>query len=300
VESVGIILGLVITLGLYLRDRKATRRLFAAQDARITELTDDLGSLRMAMVDAGAAERGAQLPPPPSVAKAPAFPRSPGGLPLRPVSITRDDDPSHTRATVVAPPPEGEVAPVSGTLPKCTHRSPLPPHPINAPSSRRTLLGGIAGALVVPLNTRTAHRIDVLFWTKLTLAAKEGAKAAHCEGPLCDGTIAICNCPCDSCDLRRALHAQATVELTGPQTAAELAAQARAQRKPATISQRIERRWHEKIAARHEAGQDVRHCYGVGCMEEGEGIALCECPCDGCAIVRDLLTQAMREVAGGG
>ena len=88
------------------------------------------------------------------------------------------------------------------------------------------------------------------------------------------------------------------IELTGPRTAAELVARARAQAAGPTITKRIERVWHEKIAAAQEAGQNARHCHGARCLEGQNGIALCDCPCDGCARILDLLTQAMRETTG--
>jgi hypothetical protein len=139
-------------------------------------------------------------------------------------------------------------------------------------------------------------RIDALFWSKLTLAAKGGVDAAHCEGEGCDASHAVCGCPCAPCDRRRTLYEQATIEITGPQTAAELAERARAQ--DPTLLRRIERRWVEKVEAALAAGKNAQHGHVGRCMDQGEGIALCDCPCAGCALVTDLLVEAQREIVG--
>jgi len=108
---VGVILGLVlVVVGLYLRhERTATRARLVEQDARIAEVVGDLASLRGTLVHVGAAERGAKLPPPPIPAGATPWLRA-GPLPSverHVVTVTRDDDPVHTRATV-AEAPAGE------------------------------------------------------------------------------------------------------------------------------------------------------------------------------------------------
>jgi hypothetical protein len=166
-------------------------------------------------------------------------------------------------------------------------------HPVEGP----TLISGIVPP-AVPLNFRTAHRIDVLFWSKLSLAAQDGVQTAHCEGPGCDPSKATCDCNCNPCDRRRTLYERATIEILGPQTAAELARRARMQRPG--VAARVERRWHELVAAAQEAGKDARHCHGKACMTEGEEIDRCACACAGCVLVLDLLVQAEGEIIGGG
>ena len=92
-------------------ERRAAQALAAQQQARLAEVLDALLSLRSALVASGAAEREAKLPPsasiqaPRSIAPPPA-----GSLPSverKVVSVTRDDDPVHTRATIEAPAPDG-------------------------------------------------------------------------------------------------------------------------------------------------------------------------------------------------
>lgn len=56
---------------------------------------------------------------------------------------------------------------------------------------------------------------------------------------------------------------------------------------------RVERRWHEKIAAAQDAGQHVQHCHGERCP-----IGACACRCDGCIRINGLLVEARREVLG--
>jgi hypothetical protein len=56
---------------------------------------------------------------------------------------------------------------------------------------------------------------------------------------------------------------------------------------------RVERRWHEKIAAAQEAGQHVQHCHGERCV-----LGACGCRCDGCIRINGLLAEARREVLG--
>lgn len=62
------------------------------------------------------------------------------------------------------------------------------------------------------------------------------------------------------------------------------------------IDARIERRWHQKIAAAQEAGKDARHCDGQRCLQEGRDLSACLCQCNGCRIVVALLVQAGREI----
>ncbi len=127
------LVGLAIALALYLRaERVATRSLIARQGAKIVELTDELAALlRSTMIAAGAAERAAQLPPEPPgpatrqlpgaarpAASAPALP----SVERRVVSVTRDDNPVHTRETVEAPPPATDHEEPPSTKPSTSRR----------------------------------------------------------------------------------------------------------------------------------------------------------------------------------
>ena len=95
---VGLLVVLAIVCGLYMRRERQVMRLMAG-------VADQLGSLRSEMVTAGTAERTARLPSPPKRAGAGAK-SAPSPVPRLPsversvVSVTRDDDPVHTRATV--------------------------------------------------------------------------------------------------------------------------------------------------------------------------------------------------------
>ncbi len=65
-----------------------------------------------------------------------------------------------------------------------------------------------------------------------------------------------------------------------------------------SLDWRIERLWHRKLAAAQEAGKDARHCYGGRCFHEHQAIRVCECTCDGCVLVGELLIAAKREITG--
>ena len=93
---VGLLVVLAIVCGLYMRRERQVMRLMAG-------VADQLGSLRSEMVATGTAERAARLPSPPKRAAARNAPSSVPRLPSVErgvVSVTRDDDPVHTRATV--------------------------------------------------------------------------------------------------------------------------------------------------------------------------------------------------------
>ena len=89
-------------------DRRAAQARAAKQDAQLGAVLEELISLRSALVASGVAERSALFPPP-APSSAPRF------LPAlalpsverKVVSVTRDDDPVHTRATIEAPAPSG-------------------------------------------------------------------------------------------------------------------------------------------------------------------------------------------------
>jgi hypothetical protein len=99
-------------LALYLdqrAERKSATKRAAQQQAGIAEVLEEVVALRSALVASGAAERAAKLPP------ARALP----SVERKVVSVTRDDDPVHTRATVEAPAPDGWGEP--------PHAAPAPP-----------------------------------------------------------------------------------------------------------------------------------------------------------------------------
>jgi hypothetical protein len=97
-----------------------------------------------------------------------------------------------------------------------------------------------------------------------------------------------------TCERRRGFYESATIEITGPQTPAERAELDKQQ--PPGLNARIERLWHEKVAAAQEAGHNARHCYGDVCLPGGDQIAYCGCKCNACTLVLDLFLQAQREV----
>jgi hypothetical protein len=81
-----------------LRERTARLRLADAQSKGFAEVLDELTSLRSALVTSGAIERSPRLPPAPFPSPLPSVAR-------QVVSVTRDDEPIHTRPTVERPPP---------------------------------------------------------------------------------------------------------------------------------------------------------------------------------------------------
>ncbi len=99
----GLAVVLVLLLALVIRhqrrERAARQQLTDAQSKGFAEVLDELTSLRSALVATGAAERTARLLPAPPPAPLPSVAR-------QVVSVTRDDDPIHTRPTVEAPPPD--------------------------------------------------------------------------------------------------------------------------------------------------------------------------------------------------
>jgi len=115
-------------LALYLdqrAERRAAHALAAQQQARIAEVLEEVASLRSALLASGTAERTAKLPPClPEAGGGPQtrvpratgtpVPKALGPFPSvdrKVVSVTRDDDPIHTRATIEAPAPDGWRAP---------------------------------------------------------------------------------------------------------------------------------------------------------------------------------------------
>jgi hypothetical protein len=282
---------LATTLVLYMiRDKKRRGELDEAKAkaleerllAMLADLAEQLSGLRVALVSIGAVERQASLPAAPSEGAQ----RAALAIPEQGVSV-------HVPSSKSPKPPKPPSAkPEEG---KTEDRAAVPPGDtrITKPSQSKPRP---ALPQTGPINTRTAARIDALFWAKLTLAAQEGIDCAHCEGLDCDHTKATCDCTCAPCDRRRGLYESATVEIMGPQTAAERAERDREQ--PPGLADRVERLWKEKVAAAQEAGKNAWHCYEASCMPDSDQIAYCGCKCDGCTLVLDLLLQAQREILG--
>ncbi len=129
-------------LALYLdqrAERRAARASTAQQQARIADLLEALVSLRATLVATGAVERATKLPPsapaeaPRSIAPQVAVPLP--SVERKLVSVTRDDDPVHTRATVEAPAPDGWRPPRTRlSRPPMRATTPSRPAPSRAPA----------------------------------------------------------------------------------------------------------------------------------------------------------------------
>jgi hypothetical protein len=141
-------------------ERRAAQARAAKQEAQLGEVLEELVSLHSALVATGAAPRSAQLPPP---APSPA-PRSPPALALpsverKVVSVTRDDDPIHTRATIEAPAPSGWG--------ESRQRLPEPPHADDAepPSTKPS-------PSHAQLRVRASAESSTIFESKATVRAR--------------------------------------------------------------------------------------------------------------------------------
>lgn len=371
--SVGVCLLLgVLCLALYLDGRGARKALDVWRASTDRALTDHGARLTGHNARIDTLER-AILPPPPAPPAAPpppvSFPPTPGGLPLRPVSLTRDDDPAHTRATVVAPPPkdappstvpsrsrtvrsgerddtearaldrlaamDAELGPEGkadvrarieaaedererarsrgelGQLPrmddddgretfddatkvmdigaardavaKATGGAPVPPPhrpPVPLKSTRPTMVGAPPAPPREPaperepswVEKRVAHLADLARQAGERFDPAAARRQAEREGQIAGAAPG-----------RRDRDTLTPTEPSAP-----------------SLDARIERLWHHKIAAAIEAGKDARHCHGERCFHETHSVSACECHCDGCAMVTDLLTDATREVMGKG
>jgi hypothetical protein len=110
------VLVLIAALGIFLNLRASRKleELGEEQRALLAEVLQELGALRGELVASGAVERSAKPPPAPSRPAPAASPSAkPPPLPSvsrKVVSVTRDDHPDHTRATVEAPRPAGILA----------------------------------------------------------------------------------------------------------------------------------------------------------------------------------------------
>ncbi len=149
---------------------------------------------------------------------------------------------------------------------------------------------GLSPPSLHALNTRSMRRIEARFASKVCLSAGDGIYAAHCNGPKCDRSEFVCGCPCLSCDLRRALYEQATIEIVGPRVAL-----AHAPAHAASVHERIVERWHFLQLACEADGSPALHCDGPDCRESEER-TLCECGCESCGRAVGLLVQAERDV----
>jgi hypothetical protein len=161
--------------------RKATQKLAAEHYARIGEVLEELVSLRSTLVASGAAERAARLPAPRSV-PAPALP----SVERKVVSVTRDDDPVHTRTTLEAPAPPGwgearQKAPEPASAPADASDDPPSTKPSTKPStsqSRRRERAPTESAESSPIfETRAALRARIE-------AAEDERERARARGEL--------------------------------------------------------------------------------------------------------------------
>lgn len=289
-----------------------------------------------------------------------SFPPAPGGLPLRPVTLTRDDDPAHTRATVVAPAPAEDAA--RGQTSKsiapddaraAVHTSNRPPPPVEVvldappstvPSRSRTVRSGDeteARALdrlaVMDAELGPEGKAEVRARIEAAEDEREKARARGELGQLPrmdeddgretfddatkvmdigaarDAVAKATGAASAPPPHRRPVPLQSTrPTMVGGMGEAPPAERAQRVREawgvddPMTptdpsapsLDARIERLWHLKVAAAIEAGKDARHCHGERCFHETESVSACECHCDGCAMVTDLLIDATREVRG--
>ncbi len=74
----------------------------------------------------------------------------------------------------------------------------------------------LSSPALVAASTPPSRRIEARFASKVCLSESAGIYAAHCNGTACNKGEFICGCPCLSCDWRRALYEQATIEIVGP------------------------------------------------------------------------------------
>jgi hypothetical protein len=120
--ALALLVALLVLVARHARRERTTRQELAdAQSKGFAELLDELTSLRSGLVATGVVERSPRLPPAPSL-PLPSVAREV-------VSVTRDDDPIHTRATVEAPPPDEPPS----TKPSQSRKVPAPPTPRSAP-----------------------------------------------------------------------------------------------------------------------------------------------------------------------
>jgi hypothetical protein len=133
-------LGLALVLAAARRREHAVSvKLAAEQRSALGQLAEEVTSLREALLSSGAVERPAKLP---TAAPLPAKSPPPGPVPPLPsvkrevVTVTRDDDPAHTRPTVEAPSLLGEVHAAEeppSTKPSRSREIPAPASPRSAP-----------------------------------------------------------------------------------------------------------------------------------------------------------------------
>jgi hypothetical protein len=166
--------------GLNLRASRKLGKLGERQSALLAEVLQELGVLRGELVANGVVERSAKLPPrvasPPGPAASPSASTKPPPLPSvsrKVVSVTRDDHPDHTRATVEAPWPAGilersdDAPPTkpseSRTIPASTAPRSLP-RPVSFDDQVRRALGRMENRLEVPheLEPRWLARLESL------------------------------------------------------------------------------------------------------------------------------------------
>ncbi len=242
-----------------------------------------------------------------------SFPPAPGGLPLRPVTLTRDDDPAHTRATVVAPPPpDSSVAP--STKPSTSRARPVP----LAEQTARAFEAR-ADARLEEISAELGPEGKAALRARIEAAedARERARGEPATSPIAeeDGdrpTGEEHTRVMSAREVREAARERAAKRPPHPRPVpipearptliggvlggAERFTPTPTEPSAPTLDARIERLWHQKIAAAREAGEDADHCYGSRCFHEAPSVNACECRCDGCKRVTALLHQATREI----
>lgn len=156
-----------------------------------------------------------------------------------------------------------------------------PPH---APP-RRTLLGGLAGASMErPKSSATRAAADF------------AARTAPREPSWVDKRAAQLVAGGAGAEARERAAREGSAANASPGAAGDRDTLTPTDPSARPLDARVSRRWAELVAAAHLAGDDAAHCHGAMCKMQGEGIALCECQCDACGLLLELLVQAERDV----
>jgi hypothetical protein len=292
-------------LFLYVDGRTQRRALHAAESvivalqAHVTGQEEQIVALSRTVV-----ALQASIAPAPAVATAPALPP----VARRIVSLTRDDDPIHTRETTEMPPPS--PAPVtrpstaSGDARAARTMSDRPPPPVAVEDAARTESGlllplapsedaaivarshGLATAEEeAPLRTATQPRITRARPT--LLGGMAGAPPTPEPSWVTKRAAQLVARGGDPAAARRQAEEEGLIANAAPG----------AKRDAPRTEARIRSRW---LALVQEAGDDARHCQGERCKARCEEVPPCGCRCDGCALLFTLFVRAEREIVGGG
>jgi hypothetical protein len=315
VESVGIVLGVVVAVGLYLQ-RRATHTLLASQDARIAALVDDLDSLKAAMIADGAAERGAKLPPPPSTKPSSSRTRrvEPAKLlaqadPAEPVSETteqirarlerEEDERDQARgrgelgelATLAADrPSEGQTQVFSAAAARLAAQAPHLPkaadegEDLDELTQVRSREPAAADVQIpgVPVVPTPASRPVTSLAAALRLARTDPDQRPTIEAPAPSGTAGPA-APADLAQTMMSAGASLSSRSPGVDGAAKL-------------DEEVAHQFSLRIAAVARSGQNLSHCAGSECTNDPRGA--CACPCERCRRRRRVLAQVQLEVRG--